>query len=627
MPSPFDSSSSGPAQPAWQRAFAARLGRLLRAEDGRVRRGWVHALAAVVLAGMFALMTCHYREDSPTEDEWAHTIRGISYWQQSDTRLYYSHPPLGNALTGLALAFDDDNPDVSKTKAWGRAEVGQVALEYLRADYPAARDKLMRTRLAAMVIAALGGVYLYFFCLGFFGPVAALAGLVLYAFNPTIIAQARHVTTDLLVAIASMIAVGELVRYLTGRGRFALWTMALGLSAAVLTKHSGLLLVPFFVVIGAVVAALGRGRFAGLRIGRRLGLFALHGLVTALVLLLASNVVFKFDRTGLTVAEILEQREPTHWIYSPHKQQVLEKYTPLAKLPAGLRLPLPVVHIQGVAGIRAYDEHGFPSYFWGEPQQKGHPLYFPALLLFKSPPALLLLVGLALAIAVRRRLRVSLASAVIAGVGSLFLLLCMRSQINMGIRHALPILPLATILAAQAFAAAWAWAAERELLRLALAALLASTLISAASVAPLYLGYFNMLVGSERGHDISIYGEDWGQDRAALAKFIHKYELSPLYYDPQTSTRKLEMDHFDVDFTPLKCKTEVKPGSWVAIHAFPFKRNRKRCYPWARGLEPVVRLHEHVYLFWVPPGGKERKAAKPDAEVLPDASDEEGGLE
>ena len=42
----------------------------------------------VVLVAMFSLATVRIRHDSPTEDEWAHLVRGISYWQNRDMRVH-----------------------------------------------------------------------------------------------------------------------------------------------------------------------------------------------------------------------------------------------------------------------------------------------------------------------------------------------------------------------------------------------------------------------------------------------------------------------------------------------------------------------------------------------------------
>ena len=580
-----------------------------------VRPIWFHAAALVILVVMFVLMVFRFKDDSPAEDEWAHMTRGISYWQQSDMRLFYSHPPLGNAISGLPLTLTEQNPDLSQTEEWKRASVGGIAFENMQADYAAERERLFKTRLAMMAMGAMLAAYVYWFCLGYFGPVTAIAALTLVAFNPTVIAQARYVSTDIPAALATTIAVGELIRYLSGRsGRYGILTMSAALAAAMLTKHSGLLLLPIFFLIGALFLVFRRGRFADAPRPAAVKTFAAHAGITALVLLLASNVVYKFDRTFMTVGEIMKVPEPKHWVYSPYKQKLVEELSLIRYLPEGLPVPIPAMHIIGVAGVRALNKNGFPdTYFWGEPNRNGHWLYFPTLLVIKSPPALLLLLLLAAAIAGRRRLRgLSPATLILLGVSGLFLLFAMRSQLNMGVRHVLPILPLLSIVAAIAFTHAWNWARDREAVRLALAAVVGSTLVSAILTGPLYLGYFNFLVGSTVGHEISIFGEDWGQDRAALARFINRHGLTPLYYDFQTATRQLELDHFGVVSIPLSCKTEVEPGSWVAIHALTTKRLKRRaCFQWKRGRTPIAKIHDHIYIYWIPPEPSDTPAPAP----------------
>lgn len=597
------------------------------AASARLRRLSVHAFAALVIGGMLFLATRGYRDDSPTEDEWAHTIRGISYWQQNDTRLHYAHPPLGNAITGLAAGLDPANPRVTETKRWKDANVGLIALEYIQKDYPRAREQLFRTRLVVMGLGAVLAAYVFYFCLSFFGFPTAAAALFLVAFNPTVIAQARYVTTDLPMACMTAIAVGEFIRYLTGRGgRASVVLMPIAASAALLTKHSGALLLPMFLVIGLVAAVRGAGRFAGRPLRSRLGRLGVHSLIAGVIVLFSMNAAFKFDRTFMSVEEILAAPEPQYQVSSGYKNQLLEKLTPLPRLPQKLRLPVPYTYIFGVACVSALNKGGFPSYFMGKPMQKGHIAYFPMLLAIKNPPGLLalLLVGVFL---LRGRLRrLSLPVVVVASVAGLFLLASMRSHLNMGVRHALPIVPLLSILGGRAFGVAWELAGERESLRLLLAGAAGSTLASAALAAPLYLGYFNFLAGSsEHAHDISIYGEDWGQDRAAFARFVKERNIAPLYYDTQTETRKTEIDHFKVQYTPLRCKTTPRPHSWVGIHALVVKRGKNgKCNKWLKGLTPVVRIHEHVYLYWIgdppPKGARGRPAPPPPPE--PDEPDD-----
>jgi hypothetical protein len=567
------------------------LGRWL---DGR-RKHW---FLLVVLAALAVLTPWRIREDSPTEDEWAHLVRGISFYQNSDMRIHVQHPPLANAFDALPTAFEKDLPETSQMKQW-RRESYAPGLEYIRADYPHAREQLMRSRYLAMLFLAGLSVYAFYFCLSLFGWPTAAAMLLLVAFNPTLIGQARYVTTDMPAGTMAMIAVGELVRYLVRGTRLSILTMSLAFSAAVLVKYSGVLLVVICTAVALAVALARRGRYVSVASPfRRVGLWLGHFAIAGLVVLLSINALYKFDRTCMTVSEILAAPEPKHWVSNRYREQMLEMHSPLPLLPQGMRIPLPYPYLAGLILVREQDRGGYPTYFLGQNSQNGHWAYFPVLLVLKDPPALISLLALGVVLIVRRR-SISLASAVFLAVAGTFLFTIMRSNLNMGIRHALPIIPLLSVLAARAFAHAG------ELLRgpwLVAARSLAGTgLLSAALAAPHYLNYYNF-AALGRGAEVNVVGDDWGQDRYAFAKFVREHHIEPLYYHTQTATRQMEIDYLGIKYMPLTCKTRPRPGSWAAVHGQYVHRwlAEKNCAPWLRGLTPVHVVNDNVFIYRIP---------------------------
>ncbi|WP_437633237.1 ArnT family glycosyltransferase [Sorangium sp. So ce854] len=577
---------------------------------GRTAARWTARLAPfAVLLAMLGLLQWGHRDDSPTEDEWAHLTRGIAWWQTSDVRLNYAHPPIGNAIAAIPVAFMEGNTHVASLRHWKDANIGRVALAYIKQDYARAREQLFQSRLMIMLMAAGLAAYVWSWSRSFWGERAALAALVLVAFNPTIIAQGRYVTTDLPAGLATMLAVGEFARYVSGRaGRWSLVTMTLAIGAAAGTKYSGLLLVPILGAIGVFLAATGRGRFEGKPAARRFGELGLHALVAGAVLLLVINAAYKFDDTGMSVRDILAAPEPQYQVSYRYKQHLMEKHSILRFLPMDMRIPLPYTYLFGMAAVTALNAGGFTSYFLGEAIRIGHWAYFPVMLLIKNPPAtvLLLLAGAALAL---RRVRSvstrSLSVEVIAVGASSALLLAsfMRANLNMGVRHAMPIMPLLAVLAARAFDRLWTLTASRRPAQLALAGFVASTALSALLAAPHFLGYFNLFVGGALGgYKISIYGEDWGQDRAALARYAKEHDIQPLYYNYMSETRRLEWEYFRVPYKRFSCESVPRPGSWVALHALTIKTAPAKCYKQLRGREPDVKINNHIYLYRIPPG-------------------------
>jgi 4-amino-4-deoxy-L-arabinose transferase-like glycosyltransferase len=583
-------------------AWAERLRELYRA---LIRGELSAAFLTVVLCASFFLATVRIRHDSPTEDEWAHLVRGVSYWQNRDMRVHVQHPPLANAFDTIPIAFDRNNPRTADMPTWKNGY--PPAGEYIKVDYARARSQLMRCRYMAVLFLTGLCAYAFFFCEVTFGWPTAACVLLLLAFNPTLLGQARYVATDLPEATLWTIGVGEAIRYLGARSRWTLVTMALGLSGAALAKHSGVLLIPIVTLIALAVALLGRGRFAGLGLSRRLlkwfGEFALAGLIV----LFAINAIYKFDRTNLTVREFLAEPEQRHWTTSGYHQNFLEQRTFLPKLPQGLRIPLPHPYLFGLFTIEEHNRRGYPTYFMGKSSTKGEVWYFPVLLVLKNPLALLVLLASGAWILLRRR-RLSMPSAIVFSVSLALLFVLMKSNLNMGIRHALPMIPLLSILGGRAFAHLPEVATRHVLAGLRVLGL--SSVVSALASVPHYLGFFNLLAFG-RGNQIAVVGDDWGQDREDFVRFARAHKLSPLYYYTETGTRKLEVDFLGLEFKELGCRTRLPAGAWAAVHLqYVYRWQSSGCAPWIKALEPSYVVDGHINIYHLPAASSELRPGK-----------------
>jgi hypothetical protein len=415
------------------------------------------------------------------------------------------------------------------------------------------------------------------------------------------------------VAAFAVIACGELARYLMNSRR--IFTLGLALAGLVLSKHSGIVLLGIVVFVAFLAACFRRGIFKDepslARRGLRwLGHFALAGLMVVF----AINAIYKFDHTGMTVRDILAAPEPQHWVTKSYHGEMLEQRSPLPRLPGGLPVPLPYSYLFGLFAVQEQNRGGYPSYFMGEQTHSGSMAYFPVLLVTKDPPALLalLLVGGAIFWHSRRKkspsragakdtffLGLSIPSGCFLAVSGLFLLFIMRSHLNMGVRHGIPIMALASVLSGRAFARAhevfsgkWLRAVQYIAFTGVLSTLLAS---------PHYLNYYN-LFALGRGSWINVVGDDWGQDRAAFVRFVKQQGIAPLYYHTQTPTRKLEVDYLGLEYRELGCKTRPEPGSWAAIHVQYVHRFEvtPKCATWMRDLQPVYKFNDNIWVYKLP---------------------------
>lgn len=560
---------------------------------------------------MIPLLNSGVEDDSPTSDEWAHFVRGVSFWTTGDTRLSFAHPPLANAIAGLPFAFADPDEvqDLTQFQHWDEGFVIGIYTEYTRHDYAKARAELVRARRVMFVFPLALVAYVYWFCFVELGWKTAAAASILLAFNPNVLAHGSLVTTDLPAALGWVVATGEFARYLRGPPSIGrLVSMALAVAFAVLVKHSGILLIPALGAIGVVAAFKGWGVFAGpTRKADRFKRYAGHIAATTLIIAVAVNAGYRFNDTGMRVDELLAKPEPQYWISKPYKHELLERRTPLRHLPDAVRVPLPYTHVFGLTCIGAQNKRGwFRSYFWGRKRPNdGHWAYFPVLMLVKTPLPVFGLLLAGLYVRRPRRAWPSAPTAVVATILVYFLAMIMRSRLNMGFRHMMPAVPLLTILAARGFEKTWdhvvagtrtvsVWG--RALLGAALAWMPATAMIAA----PSYLGWFNAAVGRDRGHWISIIGEDWNQDMLRAARRAVDAGYEPLYIVPHTTVSKRELAWAEIDYIELGCKDLPQPGSYVILRAAVAKTRRGACHLWSVGREPIEDIADHMYIYRIP---------------------------
>ncbi|PRQ00579.1 ArnT family glycosyltransferase [Enhygromyxa salina] len=610
----------------------------MAARDQDPRR---HLLALLLLLVCGALLWTSERDRSVTADEQLHLIRGHAFWWTHDTRLSYAHPPLANAITSLPYAGRGDDPWGLGTRPNGEPrlpsaraldpetthaealpqlsgwDVGQplyVSTGYFRHDFATAKAELTGGR-RMMMLWTLGlGLFIYVWCERRWGFVAAIISLGLFSVHPTLLAHGRLVTTDMPMTATAFVSLAALIGWIErpGWGRAALFGLAA--TVMVLSKHSGIAFVVVMSLIVLGAALLGRGGFApaenapntAAARARRVGVVAGQLVLIAAVMFLAIDTIYLFDRVGLSVAEILAEPEPHNWISSGFDYQMLER-SPIGKLPRSWRLPLPYTWLVGVATVSVQNGMGHGHYFFGMRAHAGHPLYFPVMLFAKSPTGLLALVGVGAALLVARvraGLRPSVATSVLVLFGAVTLASACASSINIGVRHVLPLMPIMVVLAGRAgqLLAQRAPGTPRWLAvgRRGPALVLVCVLGCAGGAAwtfPAWLGDFNAVVGGPAGgHEISVIGEDWGQDLGDLATLAEQQEWTQVAYHTTFPLRREELEARGLKVDKIGCDDPARAGDPVVIHLSDWVR-RPKCFAWLGERDPDFVVNEHLLVF------------------------------
>ena len=607
--------------------------------DARANDPRRHLLALVLLLVCGALLWTSERGRSITADEQLHMIRGHAFWWTHDTRLSYAHPPLANAITSLPYAGrggevwgvgrtptgqprqpskrvppETEVRDVlPQLRGWDTSQPLSVSTSYFHHDFRKARAELTGGR-RVMMLWTLGlGLFLYLWAERRWGFAAGIVALALFSLHPTLLAHGRLVTTDMPMAAASTLSLAALIRWIEapGWGRAALFGLAAAFMVA--CKHSGLpfVVVMSFMVLGA--AALGRGGFAEReRRARAVGEVTLQLAAIAVFVIFTLDAIYLFDRVGLTVAEILAEPEPHNWISKKFEYALLER-SPIAKLPDGLPLPFPYPWLVGLATVSEQNAMGHGDYFFGPREHLGHPLYFPVMIVAKSPTALLCLLGLGAWLVVARwraGQRPSVATSVLLIFAALTLASACGSRINIGVRHVLPLMPILILFAARSAQLVIddegpgvpRWLVRPWVRRSLLGAGLAASVAGAAWTFPAWLGDFNVLVGGpEGGHEISIIGEDWGQDMGDVALLANEQGWERVVYYGSFPLRADEMRMRGVKVSKIKCKKEYSTRDPAVVHVTDWVR-RRGCLGWLGEREPDYVVNHHMLVFVSPDG-------------------------
>jgi len=179
------------------------------------------------------------------------------------------------------------------------------------------------------------------------------------------------------------------------------------------------------------------------------------------------------------------------------------------------RIPMPAMPL-GLMFMAALGKTGFPCYFNGQVDLKGHLAYFPEAIALKTPSGAVIAFALAIAACgfARRKNRHPMIALCILLPPSLLMLTAMTGKLQIGIRHILPVLPFVYLFAV--------FYLQRGRWIYALVPLILLSTIESARAHPDYLPFFNTLAGgSQNGQKyLADSNLDWGQDMARLAAYI-----------------------------------------------------------------------------------------------------------
>ena len=398
---------------------------------------------------------------SPTFDEPAHIGAGLSYLKTGEFKVNLQHPPLLKEIAAVPLVmtgvpfpmspadWKDVTTPADPILQW---QLGSSVI-YDTGD-PIGVVFRARLPFLALTLGLIAAVYAWGRTL--LGPAAAAVAAGLVALDPTMVAHGMLVTTDTGFALAALLFLWALWRWLLLRSLTRLAIAGLALGAALATKFTGLLLLPLTLVLA--VAAV------------------------RWVPSLPGKVSNPADPYG-------SEEKPARVFWVVVSTAVLIAIAALV-LHAVYFLPSdPLLYVKGAMLVNADHDPAYLPYMAGSFKPQFWTYYLMAWLLKEPLPAIILFACGVLALVRRDRSVSSLDRAFLLWppVG-LFLFYTFLSH-NLGFRYLIPALPFMHLVAGAG--AVWLWRSGALLRRAAAIALTGWMALNAWGIGSDHLAFFN----------------------------------------------------------------------------------------------------------------------------------------
>jgi hypothetical protein len=293
-------------------------------------------------------------------------------------------------------------------------------------------------------------------------------------------------------------------------------------------------------------------------IGLAAGTVAVMGLMTFAIVWVGYGLRFapsaepgvEMDVPGVVNAYLIRHREAQHAI-DPTAGQVSQNEVAQSPPPMIVRLAvwandrhiLPQAFLAGLLSVLE-SSLGRSNFLLGQPSSMGTWWYFPFAMAVKTPIATLAAFAAVLIMAIIRLIhsnrdsakdsalvmRMPVWTALCLGAPVIiYLTAAMSSNVNLGVRHVLPIYPLLFSAVGLGMATLWDW--HRTTALVSGLIVVAALAVESCSAYPNYLPFFNLLAGGSRGglRLLSDSNLDWGQDLPLLAAWQRNHPDQRLY--------------------------------------------------------------------------------------------------
>ena len=611
-------------------------------------------LCSGLLAIFAGLAWTAIQTKSPTVDEPYHVLANWLHLWQSDFRPDSQDPPLWGFWAALpngphSIRTDFDAHDWSALPMSISKEYTWDIDTLFRTPGNDAESFIRRSRLMMLIVAVALGAAIAAWTwhlarsLGSPPAISATISTILFCFDPNFLAHAAIVKNDVACSLAMLgvfAAVWNIGRRFTVPRVLAVSFLC---GIALTVKFSGVLLVLIVIAVLIVRSMLQQPwRLPAYRKEKRITRFA----IAAAILCIAAVISFSFIwlTYGLRFA-------PTHNPQSvmdlnPVARSIVERSWQLHHA-VGKSYPIPTAQDLAsttppliVTAVQFANQHHLLPQAWligllytyqsslirgtflcGQLSATGWWWYFPFAIAVKTPLATLAAIAISLFVFLRRlrthfNFEILWTAIVLILPIAIYLAAAMSSNLNLGLRHVLPIYPFLFIVTG--LSTGWLWQWKPKPIQWILPILLLGLIVESLAAYPNFIPFFNILAGGNRGglRLLSDSNLDWGQDLKLLAQWQQQHPDEKLYLayfgtaDPAA---------YGIRYTNIPTgywlgpppESPSSPGV-IAISAtilqgpyLPRQKGQPSYAPlW--NLEPIEILGGSIYLFRFPPQAQDQ---------------------
>lgn len=493
----------------------------------------------ILILGILGV-TSTYTRLSYTADEISHNISGMEWWKDGTYKREPKHAPLGRIFEAALPYFLD---------AQGPKAPGMVGMS----SYDAYIYKGILMRVGNLPFYILSVVMVWAWSRKLFGETSALWSIALYVTLSNVSAHAGVATTDMPYTATLMCALLSGWNWIEKPSVRHAALLGLSLGLMIGSKFSGLLQWP-----AAMALMIAAHAIANYRLGHKINPLQYGHLTTTFYTIFPSvlftlGVIYRFD------------------------------FDPL---------------YQGIRDLRDFNHHGFAIWLFQRLNNQAVWYFFPVVFLYKTPIGFLagvLHAQLRITEGLKKRhTAVVHFFPLLAAIG--VMLPSMFSNINLGVRHVLPVYPLLSIPAGFGL---YYWWRLGEWKRAFAALCVAWQIAGFVAWWPDHVSYYNEL-GGDHPETISPDSDfDWGQDLVLLKEAVDAYGIDKIY----VCVRGFKISGHSIDMLlgdkAMACTNEPVTG-WIVVSRVQ-RMFKPEYFAWLYDYEAVQRIGSTLDLYYIPP--------------------------